>query len=121
RSAVLGGITNFPVEADASGISFALLAGDGGFSVIYDDDYGVSEYTGVYSSDESALDALVGGPAVVLNGNGEAVVIPEITSVSSTKIRHSDCQVSIAYDPATRVFRASALGFEFDPSEGTLY
>lgn len=120
RSAVLGGITNFPVPATSNGISFALLSGDGGFTVLSDGDFGVGEYTSVYSSDPDALNSLKDRPAVMLNGDGKAVVVPRVTDVTGSRIRHADCRITIGYDPATRVFSAMALGFDYDPDTKTL-
>lgn len=125
RSAVLGGITNFPIASTDRSISFALLSGDGGVTVLPrpGESWWNSNNTLVYASDPSVLQDLVGHPAVMINGQGQALIIPEITGVPGTndRVNHNNCEISIPYDPATRLYSARALTFQYVPDDQVLY
>src|SRR5690606_36065657 len=112
RSAVLGGLTNYPVNTSGSSISFALLSGDGGLPVFESpgQSWHTSVVTYVYASDDQARQDLVGAPAVIINGLGEAVVIDQITGAPGhDMVQHVNCQIPIDYTPNTRIYSASAL------------
>lgn len=124
RSAVLGGLTNYPVNTSGSSISFALLSGDGGLPVFESpgQSWHNSVVTYVYASDDQARQDLVGAPAVIINGRGEAVVIDQITGAPGhDMVQHVNCQIPIDYTPNTRIYSASALGFEYDIDAQTLF
>lgn len=124
RGAVMGAISDYPVTSGPRAVSFGLLAGDGGLEV--EDRPGVSwgtaNNTFVYSSDPSVLDDFVGGPALMVNGNGESLLIPMITGApAADRLNHNGCKISIPYTQNTRLFRVSALGMRYDPDDRTLY
>lgn len=120
RAAVFGGMMNYPEVTGPASVSFALLSGDGGLPVVSDPSG--NEASDVFVSDGSALTAMVGRPAVMLNNSGDAVVIPTVTSaVGNTQLRHSGCPIGIDYDTNTRMFAATTLGFRYSPENETLY
>lgn len=124
RSAVLGGLTDFPVASSSQGLSFALLGGDGGMPVT--DSPGGSWHnsvvTYVYSTDDSARSSLIGSPALIINGDGRAVFVDEITGAPGhDKVQHNNCTIPIDYTPNTRLYSAAAFGLEFVEAEQTLY
>ncbi len=131
RSAVLGTLVDFPADAGHRSVSFLLLSGDGGIAVEPSpgSEWGSKSHTYVYSSNPDAVDALVGGPAILVNGRGEGVFIPTVTSVggswsgsgSAPRINHSGCTIPVNYTPNTRIYGVYALGFEYKPDERTLY
>lgn len=120
RTAVLGGITDYPVLSSSDSISFALLTGDGGIAVT--EDPGGSAASSVYASDPSALADMVGHPAVMINNDGQAMIIPRVSGYSgNSRVFHDSCAVSIPYDTNTRLYRAASLGFWHDPGNRILY
>jgi len=133
RSAVLGTVSDYPASSGEQSVSFTLLSGDGGIVVEPSpgNAWGNSSVTYVYASDREVVDALVGGPAVLVNGRGEAVFIPEIHNVGGSwsgsgsgngpNVVHPGCAIPIDYTPNTRLYSVFALGFRYSPDEQILY
>lgn len=123
RSAVLGGVADFPVTSDSDGISFVLLSGGGGVTVLPRPgaDWGNAENTLVHATDSTALQALVGKPAIMISGSGDALVINQVSSATSERVRHPGCKISMDYDPATRLYGIRTIGFTYDSNTQTLY
>ncbi len=118
RSAVMGGLTDFPVTPSSSSISFALISGDGGLPVTTNPN---SRRTGVFTSDPGTLSELVGSPALIIDGHGRAILISEIEGVSGSELVHNQCPIDFDHPVNTRVYGASALGFSYNADEETLY
>jgi len=120
----MGAVSDYPVRSDSDSISFGLLMGDGGITV--EDRPGVSwgsaNNSFVYSSDPDYLDEFVGHPAVMVNGDRQALLIPVITGApAGDRLNHNGCKISIPYVDHTRLYRARALGMRHDPDDRTLY
>lgn len=111
RSAVMGGLTNLPVNSDSSGISFALLSGDGGLPVTGNPH---QLRTQVFASDPAALEELVGAPALIIDGAGTAILIDEIDNTSGSELYHDSCAIIKNHPVNTRLYSASALGFSYN-------
>ena len=123
RGAVLGGISDFPEVSDSDTVSFTLLTGTGGHIVTSSSGWGTDTTTTLYEPNPATLDALVGGPALVVNGNGEAVVVSNIGSVSTgtPSVSHPGCAMGIDHTRDTQLFGVRALSFDYDPDADTLF
>lgn len=124
RGAVMGAISDYPVRSDGDSISFGLLSGDGGLTVENRPgvSWGAANNSFVYSSDPDALDEFVGQPAVMINGDRDALLIPVITGApAGDRLNHNGCKISIPYVDHTRIYRARALGMRYDSTDRTLY
>lgn len=131
RSAVMGGIADAPVPATASGISFLLMNGGAGFQVLPHDSGSNASFKNARSiSVVAAVNELplAGERVLMVNGAGQAISYP-IGSVSKVggatsyeyKLTHPGCGNTIDYTPNTLLFAVDAIGFRFDPADGTLY
>jgi prepilin-type N-terminal cleavage/methylation domain-containing protein len=123
RGAVLGGISDFPEVSDSDTVSFTLLTGTAGHIVTSSSGWGSDTATTLYEPNPSSLDALVGSPAIIVNGNGEAVVVSNISSVntSSPSVSHPGCAMAIDHTRDTQLFGVRALSFDYDPDADTLF
>lgn len=128
RSAVLGGVTNQPYDSGSASISFLLLDGGAGYQVI--------DHTGNFQDSNSKrivapaataeeLD-LFPGQALLVNGNGEAVVFT-VTGISNPAetlfdVQHGSCGAMVPFtDNNTILLSVRSLGLRFDKGTGTLY
>jgi prepilin-type N-terminal cleavage/methylation domain-containing protein len=124
RGAVLGGISNFPVATGETSVSFLLLAGSGGLTVLQDAGWGTSSSTQVFEPNLGVIeDQFRGFPALVVNANDQAVAIPNVTGVdpSTGTIAHAGCVYAIDYTPSTQLFSVRAMGFRYADDEDILY
>jgi len=124
RGAVMGAISDYPVRSDGDSISFGLLLGDRGITVENRPgaSWGAANNTFVSPSDPSELDAFIGRPAVMVNGDEQALLIPVITGApAGDRVSHNGCKISIPYVNHTRLYRVRATGIRYDPDDRTLY
>ncbi|MDZ7707511.1 MAG: prepilin-type N-terminal cleavage/methylation domain-containing protein [Trueperaceae bacterium] len=124
RGAVMGAIADFPVRSDGDSISFGLLLGDRGLTVENRPgvSWGAANNTFVSTSDPDQLDSFVGHPAVMVNGDDQALVIPVITGApAGDRLNHNGCKISIPYVDHTRLYRLRAVGIRYDSDDRTLY
>ena len=135
RSAVLGGVTNFPYPSGGSQISFLLLDGGAGYQVLPHDSGNNDSF-----KNANNVEIIAGGTlaqiradledteVLMVNANGDAVILP-ITNVqrngpsSSPRFRlvHPACSNTIDYTPNTLIMVVRSLGLSYDPSTGDLF
>jgi len=130
RSAVLGGITNQPYAPDSETISFMLLDGGAGYEVQRaSSTFAAETFTRIVAPVANAAETgLVGGQALLVNTNGQAVVFG-VDSVSQQggsgsvrfNVQHSTCPNTIGFTPGMLLFQVQTLGFRYDASERILY
>lgn len=127
RSAVLGGVTNQPYGSDSTSISFLLLDGGAGYQVLNTGSFqnGTTKRIVAPAATTEELD-LFPGQALLVNGNGEAVVFT-VTGVSTAgatqfDVQHAVCPSMVAYtDNNTILLSVRSLGLRFDAATGTLF
>lgn len=135
RSAVLGGVTNFPYPSGGSQISFLLLDGGAGYQVLPHDSGNNDSFKNANNVEIIAGGTLAqiradleNSEVLMVNGNGDAVILP-VTVVqqngpsSSPRFRlmHPACSNTIDYTPNTLIMSVRSLGLSYDPDSGDLY
>lgn len=135
RSAVLGGVSNDPFPSDGSQISFLLLDGGAGYQVLIHDNGNNNSFKNAANVDilapvsSVAQLGLVGHEVLMVNGNGDAIVLP-IENASRHggpnsnryNLVHPKCANTIDFTPGTTVIlKVRSLGLSFDGADSTLY
>lgn len=134
RSAVLGGVTNAPYASGPNQISFLLLDGGAGYQVLPHDsgnNFSFVRANNVQISTAGSLTSvradLAGSQVLMVNGNGDAVIL-DITNVQQTgpsssskfNLVHPACANTIDYTPNTLIMSVRSIGFSLD-ADGTMY
>ena len=133
RGAVLGGIADSPSVAGAQSVSFLQMRGGGGYQVLPHDKGRNESFRRAANVQVLAavgdLDGqLEGEPALMVNAAGDAVLF-DVSNVQRRggsgsyehNVVHAGCANTIDYTPNSLLFGVAAVGYEFDPDEGTLY
>lgn len=136
RSAVLGGVSNAPYVSGPDQISFLLLDGGAGYQVLphdsgNNDSFKVSNNVEIATAGPlaSVRASLEGKSVLMVNGNGDAVILPittvsQIGGSSSNRFRlvHPTCSNTIDYTGSnTLIMAVKTLGLSFDADSGDLY
>jgi prepilin-type N-terminal cleavage/methylation domain-containing protein len=123
RGAVLGGISDFPVPSGSSAVSFTLLSGTGGMLVVDSPAWGTGSTLNLAYDLGPVEESLEGAPALLVNADGNAVVMPVLRNVNSPvgSVSHPTCIVPISFTPNTLLFGVEAIGLEYVAEERILY
>lgn len=118
RSAVFGSITDGPYASGARQVSFMLLSGGAGYTVLpHDQGQGFQNATNLEILAASASH-LAGKEVVMINPQGTGVIL-QITHVtpgsrSSSLKLHSSCKNTIPYKPGMLLFEIETMGLRYD-------
>lgn len=127
RSAVFGSITNTPYDSDRNQVSFMMLTGGAGYTVLPPpslNDFPVERRIHVQMADASHL---VGSEVVMIESTeGVGVVLP-ITRVNSVSGRpgtwelHSTCRNTIRFQQnSTLIFEIETTGLRYDSASQSI-
>jgi prepilin-type N-terminal cleavage/methylation domain-containing protein len=134
REAVLGGISNQPYASSSTSISFSLLDGGAGYTVLPHDSGNNNSFKNAANvkivapvTDDEELE-LEGGQALMVNASGDAIIFnvdntQKVGGANSVEVNvvHPGCANTIDYTANTLLFKVRTIGYDYDSDSKTLF
>lgn len=122
RSAVFGSITDNPYTSNSEQVSFMMLTGGAGYPVLQRPNFSTSNSFEALITDTTGL---IGSQVVLVNSDGQGVVVPvngvsSGTSAASRTISLS-CSNTINYGTGVLMFQIETTGIRYDADEDNMF
>lgn len=119
RAAAFGALSDDPYISRRDRISFLLLSGPAGLSVLPAENFASNEYLDIFSGE--ALELGVGDEVTLVNNAGAArtfaITATEELGGGAWRIYHAGCANGVSYTASTLLFATKRVGLKYDENK----